>query len=127
MRASGPEAYGKVHAKAAELSPATQRLAEVERLLDRVRHERSPLTPVLKDLLQAAPGEIALDSLKITEAGALQLSGNTKADGAPTQFAKALAASELLDKVELGDVKVNPKGEGFTFQLTARVKGRAKR
>lgn len=99
-----------------------------EATLKRIAAERSPTLPILRALHEAAPSGITLNSLKVGETGIVQIAGTARSQAAPTTFFGAITQLDMLERVQLQDVKSSgPQGRTFSFQGTAQLKARGRR
>lgn len=106
--------------------PVMRQLVQHETLLRRIKTDRKPLMPVFEAIHRAAPEGVTLKSLSIGESGALALVGSCKSPQAPSDFARELGLSAVLDRIELKDVKPDPKAKIVSFQIMGHVKGRGR-
>jgi len=118
----------RLGARAARLRPTTERLKGQQAVLQRIKTDRAAaLMPVLEAIHQAAPPGLALQSLSLNVAGSVRLQGTVPSPEMANTLFSAIAASGKFDpgSVQLQEVKQGERG--ITFQLTASIKGRAKR
>lgn len=113
--------------KAGALSAETRRLRSQEGVLKRIKAARAPVTPIFEELMDSAPEGMTLQSLSVGETGLLQMNGIAQREAAPAAYANALGKSGLFDRVDLPEVRSDADGRAFSFQMTARIKGRGKK
>lgn len=115
-----------VLARAQMSEPVMRQLLQHETLLRRIKTDRKLLMPVFEAIHRAAPEGVTLKSLSIGESGALAIVGACKSPQAPDDFARQLGLSAVLDRIELKDVKPDPKAKIVSFQIMGHVKGRGR-
>ena len=112
--------------RAEQLAPDIAIYRSERDVLKAIRVGRSPLAPVYQAIHRAAPAGVMLDSISITEKGAVQIHGFARDQNMPTTFFNNLKKEALLVGVNLQDFK-KVKDNKFTFHLTGVVKERDRR
>lgn len=123
--AASARAAKKLEEHAISLRVAGEIYRSQQQVLSTVAAERRPLMPVIEAVHRAAPKEVQVHSLTVTQGGALQLDCTTQNREAADAFRVALARSPLLQRVELPVIQ--PRDDRINFQLTAQIVDRQRR
>jgi hypothetical protein len=121
MQTSRADAQRRLAERAQQLRGAAAIHRSQEAVLGRIRRDRAPTIPIFEALLEAVPGQVAVQSMSISERGELKIEGAAKNGNAPIEFQRDLEQSGLFENVQLNEVG------GENFSLSAHVKGRRRR
>lgn len=118
-------ARAQLAAQVQTIEPSMKQLQTLKTLLTTIKSYRKPAMPVFEAISQAVPQGVLLRAMSLGESGTIQMVGTAQSPEAPNEFARGLAASPLLDKVALKEVKREPKNM-VSFQIMAHAKGRGR-
>ncbi len=120
-------AYEKLSQRADSVEAGIRRLEAQEAVLKKIESDRTLNIPVIELVHQSAPAETTLQTLNISETGALEISATAKNDQSATAFFKALSTSNKFDKVNLQNLRMDEGKKWTSFQISGQIKGRKKR